>query len=420
MSSPVSDHSLLISAVLQTKFGLQAASVHGIGKAQNNFVYQIDLPYPILKPAKSVDTRLKPYISSIPPNTSKFVIRIQKRDVSLENSVRVRNEVAFLALARNATSSFRSSIVPLVFEWEDITSSPGWILEECMSGEVLCRDDIVALDKEKQQFILRQVAQVIKCLQEYRLPDSLTEYGGLTFNGEGKMVSTLMTIPCGGPFHTYAALCRGMCTWQLSASDRSSHIMGWRRNGMRARLDKFFAEGLDQVLTKISEDRPTLIHGDFCLPNLLFDKSSFRLTAVLDFDFSHIGSPISEWLFSFWDLGGILPGSADPIGPIRSWLLNGFPSDDSIAHDENDDGKEESTWMITAAWDKALAEAGVKKPSTIRGAGDTADVWWFSQEICQPYWFIEDLIGKKTPEKLNEMQMTSEQMLDMYLVQWGY
>ncbi|KAK9372014.1 uncharacterized protein V1513DRAFT_453741 [Lipomyces chichibuensis] len=72
-----------------------------------------------------------------------------------------------------------------------------------------------------------------------------------------------MTIQCGGPFPTYAALCRGMCTWQLSASDRSPHIMGWRRNGMRARLDKFLAEGLDQVLTKISEDRPTLIHGDF-------------------------------------------------------------------------------------------------------------------------------------------------------------
>ncbi|KAK9244143.1 hypothetical protein V1506DRAFT_542356 [Lipomyces tetrasporus] len=41
---------------------------------------------------------------------------------------------------------------------------------------------------------------------------SKSKYGGLTFNGQGKMVNALMTIPCGGPFPTYDALRRGMCT----------------------------------------------------------------------------------------------------------------------------------------------------------------------------------------------------------------
>lgn len=30
------------------------------------------------------------------------------------------------------------------------------------------------------------------------------------------------------------------------------------------------------------------------LPNLLFDRTTNRLSAVLDFDFAHIGAPISE------------------------------------------------------------------------------------------------------------------------------
>lgn len=66
----------------------------------------------------------------------------------------------------------------------------------------------------------------------------------------------------------------------------------------------------------------------FCVsvvPNLLFDRTNSRLSAVLDFDFAHIGAPVSEYLFSFWDLDGLLSGSSDPIDPLRNYILEGFP-----------------------------------------------------------------------------------------------
>ena len=48
------------------------------------------------------------------------------------------------------------------------------------------------------------MAQVIKGLQDHELPDDVARCGGLTFNEVGNMAKTLMTIPCGGPFPTYA------------------------------------------------------------------------------------------------------------------------------------------------------------------------------------------------------------------------
>ncbi|KAK9386022.1 aminoglycoside phosphotransferase [Lipomyces mesembrius] len=421
MSSHSDDHSALISQILESKFGLHGCSFQKIGKAKNNSVYQINLPHPLSEPVKGLDISSKPCTSPIPAGTSNLIIRISNKDVSLESSVRVRNEVASLTLARDALCSVCPSAIPLVFGWEDITSSPGWILEEQMKGEELSPDDLAGLDQDNQQLILRQMAKVIKCLQDFQLPSSITGYGGLTFNNEGKITSTLMTVPCGGPFPTYALLCKAMCMWQLDASDRSSHLGGWKENGMRERLDQFFSNGLDQVLTTVSEDRPTLIHGDFSLPNLLFDTSTYRLTAVLDFDFTHIGAPISEWLFSFWDIDGLLPGSADPMGPLRNWLLNGFPQGGLISsNDRNVPETLEPQFTIAAAWDKALAEAGVKKPSTISGADTTADIWWFSQELCQAYWFMESFLARKTPEQLSKMKESSEKSLDAYLVQWGF
>lgn len=60
------------------------------------------------------------------------------------------------------------------------------------------------------------------------------------------------------------------------------------------------------------------------LPNLLFDHTTNRLSAVLDFAFAHIGAPISEYLFSFWDLDGLLSGSSDLTDPLRNYILQGF------------------------------------------------------------------------------------------------
>jgi aminoglycoside phosphotransferase (APT) family kinase protein len=41
-----------------------------------------------------------------------------------------------------------------------------------------------------------------------------------------------------------------------------------------------------------SNDRPTLVHGDIGLHNLLFDQG--RLSSVLDWEFAHIGDPAED------------------------------------------------------------------------------------------------------------------------------
>ncbi|KAF7591143.1 hypothetical protein BBP40_001917 [Aspergillus hancockii] len=68
------------------------------------------------------------------------------------------------------------------------------------------------------------------------------------------------------------------------------------------------------------------------LPNLLFDRANYRLTAVLDCDFARIRAPISEFLPSSWDLHGLLPGTAQPVGSLRQYRpVQAAPSDSAHA-----------------------------------------------------------------------------------------
>ncbi|KAJ5654148.1 Aminoglycoside phosphotransferase [Penicillium lividum] len=407
----------LVNTMLQDHFGIQKDSfrISEIEKAKHNHVYLIQLDHPLPELPQAKNRSLKPFISAIPAGTSKLVLRIPKDNVSLEESVRIRNEVAFLALARDALSSMDPLIVPRVFGWEDALSpSPSglrWILEEYKEGESLSPTEILVLDDDTQRTLLHQIAQVVKAFQEYQLPESIS-YGGLKFDDQGEISSTVTVLPCGGPFPSYAQFLRGMCTWQLSASERSTHLNGWRDTPkLRKRLDAFFAEGLDRILAEIPEERPTLVHADIGLPNLLFDCANARVTAILDFDFAHIGAPISEYLFSFYDIDGLMPGSAQPLGPLRKYMLDGFPM-----QGERIDTK----LKLAQAWDNALIDVGAKKPSNIRKAGDIADLWWFSQDLCQAFWFMDRFLKKRTPGALEKLKADSARSLEKYLKQWGF
>lgn len=115
-------------------------------------------------------------------------------------------------------------------------------------------------------------------------------------------------------------------------------------------------------------------------------------------------------MFSFWDLGGLLPGSSDP-APLRNYILRGFPFLEEGVEDK---------WKLARAWDNALSHVGAKKPLTIEKAGDIADIWWFSQDLCEAYWFIDGFLEKRTPEKLEQLKTESASNLEGYLTQWGF
>ncbi|KAG8413948.1 hypothetical protein J3459_014938 [Metarhizium acridum] len=62
-----------------------------------------------------------------------------------------------------------------------------------------------------------------------------------------------------------------MCAWQLSASERSTHLNGWRGvPKLRQRLAAFLASGgVDKVLSNVPEQKPTMVHADLYFEGLL-------------------------------------------------------------------------------------------------------------------------------------------------------
>jgi len=186
--------------------------------------------------------------------------------VSLEESVRIRNEVAFLSLGRNALYSINPSLISQVFDWADGDGTEfgnRWILQEWKEGQTLSTKDVESLDDKTQRFVLDQIAAVLKAFQDFRLPESVKGFGGLTFDEDGVMTSTKSVIPCGGPFSSYSNFLRGMLEWQLEATERSSHLRGWREYPeLRKRLQTFFSDGLEAQLARVPEQQQVMVHGD--------------------------------------------------------------------------------------------------------------------------------------------------------------
>lgn len=244
-------------------FREQSYSISPIERAKNNKVYLIELSSPT--PTELVANHCMPLTHAVPRGTTRLVVRMPKTNVSLEDSVRVRNQVVFLHLARQAlctTKTDPSSLTPLVFAWSDSDPKKRWIVEEFKQGEHLTPAELGNFTPEQQHLIFRQIAEFTKALQDYILPDGVL-YGGLTCDDEGKIFSTKSSIPCGRPFETYTGFLKGMCTWQLHASERSAHLNGWKDDDeLKVRLDRFFASGLDDVLKTVQDARPTLIHAD--------------------------------------------------------------------------------------------------------------------------------------------------------------
>ncbi|KAH8647338.1 hypothetical protein BX600DRAFT_443545 [Xylariales sp. PMI_506] len=108
-------------------------------------------------------------------------------------------------------------------------------------------------------------------------------------------------------------------------------------------------------------------------------------------------------------MNAILGGSAEPGGLTRKWLLQGFPAK-----------RIDARFKLTRLWDNALADAGAEKPLTIDEAGHIAGLWWFSQELCQAYWFMDQFLEKRSPEALEKLKKASARNLEKYLTLWGY
>lgn len=98
------------------------------------------------------------------------------------------------------------TLVPKIYAWSNaIAESPGWTIEEYKVG--------ISLDVAFAQFtqtqkekVLDQIAGVIAAVQAYSLPDTVTGYGGLSFNEDGEVVTGPMSTHDGAFGRTYEEL----------------------------------------------------------------------------------------------------------------------------------------------------------------------------------------------------------------------
>jgi hypothetical protein len=155
------------------------------------------------------------------------------------------------------------------------------------------------------------------------------------------------------------------------------------------------------------------------LQNILFDPKSNSLTALLDFDFSHIASPADEYFYSFLSIHGLLAGplESDESEALRLAQLSGFTSP-AFALAE---GKEsEVNWDIAKMWYEEIEKQEVLNPSNISGIEKVATLYWFMIDVCPPYFLMERWLGRKSVEEREEAKKEVEGNLEKYLSSWGF
>jgi hypothetical protein len=109
--------------------------------------------------------------------------------------------------------------------------------------------------------------------------------------------------------------------------------------------------------------------------NLLVDSVSGNLTAVLDFELSHVASPAEEYFYSLTNLRSMLASSFDNNLDeilLRKCLLEGF---DKINFSSDVGGK--INWMAAHITDHEFTRAGVLKPLEVRGYDELASLSGF-------------------------------------------
>jgi hypothetical protein len=169
------------------------------------------------------------------------------------------------------------------------------------------------------------------------------------------------------------------------------------------------------IQSHVEKDEANIDSG---LENILFDPETLQVTALLDFDFSHIASPGDEFFYSFVDFHGLIPGPLEDakMERLRLAQLDGF----KMKNVEDPDEASDVTWKTARMWQAAIENAGVKSPADIKGVGELAAIYWFLLDICPPYFLMPRWLKRKTEEEQLASKTQTQANLDKYLRRWGH
>ncbi|KAF6823054.1 phosphotransferase enzyme family protein [Colletotrichum plurivorum] len=411
-------------------FGLQPTTITPLEYDENspfeynNFIYKISLASPASGPCLA---NPGPYTVPLPDaGTSTLIMRVANPRAGVVEDNRVENEVAAIHLARQGVLSYKPSaafLIPELYAWRSQTGAEkglGWTLMEYKPGVPLdakFRD----MSAEDQEEVIGQIADAFAGIQRAPIPESVRSHGGLTIDEDGRIVSGQMTILSGGPWNSHEDFWRAKFGAQLREAGRSSVLEGWKPRGVRERVDKFVADGLEGYVASSGADATlVLIHGDFTTNNIQYDPDTKRVTGVLDFDWAYVSHPCHEFFYSLGDVGGTTGGgtSRDPDrsgGRIGRAMMTG--DFDSIS-----DLPEEAAGQlaIAKAWDAALAERGAIRPSSVAGIEALDRLRRLESLLCSFALCHPVLLKRKTEEEIKEMRSKAEGELVECLEGLGY
>jgi hypothetical protein len=132
----------------------------------------------------------------------------------------------------------------------------------------------------QKKAIFAQMAQLLQGLQSFKVPETITGFGGgVTFDNADRIVSAAMPTVGAGPWPSYEASFRGRLDVALKKADANPYIKGWHANGLRERLDKFVANGVPTQFEGLgSKNNRVVVHSDFSESHLSVEPGCSVLT----------------------------------------------------------------------------------------------------------------------------------------------
>ncbi|KIH91990.1 hypothetical protein SPBR_01680 [Sporothrix brasiliensis 5110] len=418
-----------IHDILQSEFSRQVESVELQLGSNNTQVYTVTIAPGSNVRTNNTSTRTarstygvqmervpQPGTETLPADTTTVILRFTDAGADLNDTVQVQNEVAAYSLARVALASLDEPVTPRIYGWRSVnldTKVSGWILQERKRGVGLNDEVFKKLDRAAKNSVLTDIARIFHLLQQYKLPVSVVGYGGLNFDDDGRVITGPTTIhgatkACA----TYRELCYQYLRTQIQRMDMCDVVQGWQdAPDLRARIDAFVERGFQPLLERSIEANPR--------PNFLYDPQTSRITALVDWSFSHVASLYDEYFYSFPELFHIVTPE-DPTSPsnaIRRALLHGLVS----VSDEDKAGVPMADWTLIEQTNAAFVVEGVIRPVDLMPGIDTlSDLYWFIQNLSPGMFYMSRVRAKMGPQRIQAVKRNAKDSLEQTLKRWEY